>query len=269
MPRALRVSLVQSELVWHEPEANRQALAARIKPLQGQSDLVVLPEMFTSGFTMQPEQVAEVCRQTNSGLESETISWMKSQAAYLGTAVCGSVAMQVGDNESAAYVNRMLFVTPEGEVSHYDKRHLFRMADEHEHYQAGTERRVVDYRGWRVLLQVCYDLRFPVFSRNANDYDLALYVANWPEPRRLAWRTLLQARAIENLCYVVGVNRVGQDVNVHYSGDSLAVDFKGERLLDHVAGEVFVATTELDYEALTAFREKFPAWQDADRFTLQ
>nr|CAA6829398.1 MAG: Aliphatic amidase AmiE (EC [uncultured Thiotrichaceae bacterium] len=267
MSEDLRVSLVQSELVWHDPEANRAAFAEKLDALQEQVDLVVLPEMFTTGFTMNPQQAAEVCHATESGLQSDTIVWLQKQAEKLDTAVCGSVAMQLG--EGGAYVNRMLFVTPDGAVEHYDKRHLFRMANEHHHYQAGTERKVVEYRGWRILLQVCYDLRFPVFSRNDNDYDLVLYVANWPEPRRMAWRTLLQARAIENYCYTIGVNRVGQDDNgMAYSGDSMAIDFKGDVVLDRTAGESFIEAVQLNKTELNDFREKFPAWQDADAFEL-
>lgn len=268
MTENLRVTLVQSELVWHDPDANRMAFAEKLEGLQGQTDLVVLPEMFTTGFTMEPESAAEICYETQAGLQSETIGWLQEQAKMLGAAVCGSVAMRLGEGQ-AIYVNRLLFVMPNGAVAHYDKRHLFRMANEHHHYQSGTGRNIVEYRGWRILLQVCYDLRFPVFSRNNNDYDLALYVANWPEPRRMAWRTLLQARAIENLCYVVGVNRVGVDVNgLSYSGDSLMADFKGECLLDNAIGEVFTDTGQLSKTELNDFREKFPAWQDADNFVL-
>lgn len=267
MADRLGVTLVQSELVWHDAAANRAAFTGKLAELQGRTDLVVLPEMFTTGFTMHPERVAEVCYETGAGLQSETISWLQKQAEQIQSAVCGSVAMRLDD--TGAYVNRMLFVTPEGAVAHYDKRHLFRMANEHHHYQAGTERKVVEYLGWKILLQVCYDLRFPVFSRNHHQYDLAVYVANWPQPRRTAWRTLLQARAIENLCYVVGVNRAGEDVNVGYSGDSLAVDFKGELLIDDAPGAVFTENVVLDRSTLTDFREKFPAWQDADQFELR
>lgn len=256
----LRVTLVQSELAWHNPAANHQAFKQQMAGLKGKTDLIILPEMFTTGFTMTPEQVAE------NWLDSLTVDWMKQQASDLDAALCGSVVIQ----QDEQHFNRMLLVMPEGNVHHYDKRHLFRMAREHEHYTAGSQRAVVNYRGWRILLQVCYDLRFPVFSRNQNDYDLAVYVANWPQPRRAAWRTLLQARAIENLAYVVGVNRVGEDSNGNpYSGDSAAIDFKGDVLVDHAAGTVFVETSTLTMKTLQAFRDKFPAWQDADGFELR
>ena len=265
----LRVSLIQSELVWHDPEANRRHFAATLAPLQGRTDLVVLPEVFTSGFSMEPERIAEPCTRTPDGLSAPTITWMQAQAARLNAALCGSVAMRIDEDGVRGCVNRLLFVTPAGQVQYYDKRHLFRMAGEHEHFLAGQQRRLVHFRGWDILPQVCYDLRFPVFSRNRNDYHLALYVANWPAPRRHPWRTLLQARAIENLSYVVGVNRVGSDsAGQSYSGDSMAVDFKGELLVDQAAGTTFTETATFSIIHLLAFREKFPAWQDAYTFTI-
>lgn len=255
----LRVSLLQTDLHWHAPAQNRQALAESLAPLAGQTDLVVLPEMFTTGFTMSPETQAEA-------YGGETLVWMQAQAAHVQAAVCGSVATAV----EVGYVNRLLLVTPDGEVQFYDKHHLFRMGDEPNHYYAGQERKVFHYRGWRILPQVCYDLRFPVFMRNRNDYDLAVVVANWPAPRRQPWRILLQARAIENLAYVVGVNRIGSDgAGLAYSGDSLAVDFRGGLLVDYPEQTAFTATTTLDGQALNAFRQQFPAWMDADGFELR
>lgn len=254
----LRISLVQTELVWQQPQANRDRLAELLKPLAGQSDLIVLPEMFTSGFSMAPEQVAEP-------VDGPTTDWLRQQAAELGAAITGSVATDLGGR----YCNRLLFVSPQGELQYYDKWHLFRMAGEHRHYQAGERRVIFSYRGWRILPLICYDLRFPVFSRNRQEYDLLLCVANWPQPRRHPWRTLLQARAVENLCYVAGVNRVGEDGNrLPYSGDSMLVDFKGEPLIDQPAGEPFVDSATLSAGQLAAFREKFPAWLDADPFVL-
>jgi predicted amidohydrolase len=253
----LRISLVQTRLDWQQPESNRSRLAELMAPLAGQTDLIVLPEMFTTGFTMEPETVAEP-------MSGPTLTWMREQAVTLNAAICGSVVIE--DN---GYRNRLLFVTPEGEIEHYDKRHLFRMANEHQYYAAGDSRRVIEYKGWRILPQVCYDLRFPVWCRNRDDYDLALFVANWPSPRRHPWRTLLLARAIENQCYVVGVNRVGEDgKGLEYSGDSLLVDFKGQALLDGPAGEPFIKTGLLSGEALQQFRHNFPAWQDADNFSI-
>lgn len=254
----LRTSLVQTHLDWHAPDTNRQRLAGLMAPLEGQTDLIVLPEMFTTGFTMAPEEVAEP-------MQGPTLAWLQTQAAALGAAICGSLAV-----EDEGYRNRFLFVSPDGEVQFYDKRHLFRMGDEHQHYAAGEQRDLFEYKGWRILPQVCYDLRFPVWCRNRDDYDLMLCVANWPAPRRHAWRTLLQARAIENQSYVIGVNRVGEDPKgLSYAGDSLLVDFKGEPLLDGPAGEPYIKTGLLNAEALHRFREKFPAWQDADAFELQ
>lgn len=255
----LRISLVQADLVWHQADVNRLQFEALLAPLAGQTDLVVLPEMFTTGFTMSPETVAE----PENG---DTVQWMQAQAAQLNAALVGSVVTQTADG----YRNRLLFCTPEGEVTQYDKRHLFRMGGEHNHYQAGSERVVLTYRGWRIMPQICYDLRFPVFSRNRNEYDLLLYVANWPAPRRHAWRTLLQARAIENQSYVAGVNRVGADgAGLQYSGDSLLADFCGELLIDNAQGEAFVATHLLDAGALAEYRQRFPAWMDADAFELK
>lgn len=258
MTEFLRVSLVQSELAWQNPKANRAHFAALLQGLAGQTDLIILPEMFTTGFMMTPETQAE----TYGGA---TFTWLQAQAVSLQAAICGSVATAV----DGQYTNRFMFATPDGTVQFYDKRHLFRMGDEVNHYSAGSERKLFKYLGWRILPQVCYDLRFPVFMRNRNDYDLAIVVANWPAVRRKPWRTLLQARAIENQSYVLGVNRIGTDaLGLGYSGDSLAVDFKGELLIDQAEGLAFVATTPLDLNALKQFREQFPAWMDADEFSL-
>lgn len=255
----LRVTLMQANLIWQNPTANRDYFSNAFKSLAGKTDLIVLPEMFTTGFSMQPALHAE-------SFDGETVQWLKQQANALNAAICGSMATRI----DTGFVNRFILVTPEGEVNHYDKHHLFRMSQEPEKYQAGTERKTFVYRGWRILPQVCYDLRFPVFMRNRNDYDLAVVVANWPEPRRMAWRTLLQARAIENLSYVVGVNRVGQDgLGLNYTGDSLTVNFKGEVLIDHAPSTPFIETTTLNLEALNQFKAQFPAWRDANAFELR
>lgn len=253
----LRVSLVQTDLYWQSASKNHLMLSQKLEALRGQTDLIVLPEMFSSGFTMQADKAS-----TDSQLSLE---WMRQQALTLDCAVCGSLAFAVDGVTS----NRMLFVTPEGDVQHYDKRHLFRMAGEHEHYTAGEQRVIVEYKGWRLLLLVCYDLRFPVFCRNQADYDAIVCVANWPAVRRQPWRVLLQARALENLSYCLGVNRVGSDDNGYeYNGDSMLVDYAGKVLVDADSGQELIATQVLQGKALGAFRDKFQAWRDADRFAL-
>ncbi|GGK75427.1 amidohydrolase [Amphritea balenae] len=255
----LRVTLVQPDMQWQNPAENRVMYEQLIDQRAQATDLIILPEMFATGFTMDSRTAAEP-------MGGDSCQWLQQQARLRGVAIVGSLAMKA----EQGYVNRMLFTFPDGRQEYYDKRHLFRMAGEHERYQPGSDRVIVNYNGWRILLQVCYDLRFPVFSRNCNDYDLALYVANWPAVRRQPWRKLLQARAIENLCYVAGVNRVGTDANGHdYSGDSMLVDYKGELLLDREPGLAFCETLSLSAADLADFKEKFPAWMDADRFSWQ
>lgn len=253
----LRVTLVQSHLHWEDAAENRALFTAKFKDLRGTTDLVVLPEMFTTGFTMRSRELAE-------GMDGRTVAWMHEQAHAIDAALYGSVIIREGDH----CYNRGLFVTPDGTVTTYDKRHLFRFAKETDHYTAGTERVVVEWRGWRILLQICFDLRFPVFARNRGDYDAILYVANWPEVRRYPWSQLLIARAIENQCHVVGVNRVGQDGNGHlYSGDSAAIDPRGA-VTGLAPGAEGMLTTVFDRVALEDFRAKFPVAMEADGFEL-
>ncbi|GAB2711457.1 amidohydrolase [Halomonas garicola] len=262
----LTVSLVQCDLRWENPDANHRQLEDQLGELGShETDVIVLPEMFATGFTMNSREMAEPMAQ------SESVAWLCRQAEARGCVITGSVAVEDGGK----HYNRLVWAQPDGELILYDKRHLFRMAGEHERYAAGSERPVIEYKGVRLLLTVCYDLRFPVWLRQQPEgeapfeYDALLCVANWPTPRRHAWRTLLQARAIENLCYVIGVNRVGEGGNgLSYSGDSMLVDFKGEAVIDPPAETACIETGTLDTEALAAFREKFPAWQDADRFQL-
>ena len=259
--QALRISLVQGATRWHDPAGNRDYYASLMAPLVG-TDLILLPETFTSGFSNEAIHNAET-------MQGPTIAWLRAQARALDAAVCGSVQLRA---EEKVY-NRLLFVTPDGEVKHYDKRHLFRYAGEHERYAAGAERLIVEWRGWRICPLVCYDLRFPVYSRNRHaggkfDYDLVLFVANWPTPRREPWRTLLRARAIENLSYCAGLNRVGTDGNgLSYSGDSAVIDFAGTPLAELGAQEQTI-TVSLDAAALAEHRARFPAWMDADEFRL-
>ncbi|WP_027000400.1 amidohydrolase [Eisenibacter elegans] len=260
MSQNLTLALIQSDLYWHEPEANRAMFEEKIAQLPQGVEVIVLPEMFTTGFTMEATPNAEP-------MNLHTFKWMTQQAARSQAAVVGSYIVQ----EQGRFYNRMLWMQPDGGYQYYDKRHLFRMAQEHETFSAGQQPVVVEWRGWRILLQVCYDLRFPVFSRNRPElnYDLALYVANWPAARSNAWDILLQARAVENLAYVVGVNRIGTDgKGIDYCGNTALVDFKGERLCYHHHGEAASVHT-LSKAALTAFRDKFPAHLDADRFELK
>ena len=264
----LRVSLIQGATRWHDPSGNRDYYGKLLAPLRGQTDLCVLPETFTSGFSNEAIHNAET-------MEGATLDWIRAQAKSLDAAVTGSVQLRVGEGDSKKVYNRLLFATPDGNVKHYDKRHLFRYAGEHERYAGGSEHLVVEWKGWRIFPLVCYDLRFPIWSRNRVDaatkkfyYDLVLFVANWPSARSYAWRTLLRARAIENLSYCVGLNRVGTDGNnLTYGGDSAVLDFLGQPMIELGAQEQ-VATTALAHDALAAHRERFPAWMDADEFRL-
>lgn len=272
----MRITLLQPALYWHNPVANRAMLEERIFGLAEPTDLIVLPEMFTTGFTMDARAVAEPMNLT-------TFRWLKQMAAQTGAVVTGSYVVQ----EGGTYVNRLVWMQPDGQFDTYDKRHLFRMAGEDAVYTAGTRRVVKEWKGWRICPLICYDLRFPVWSRNVATgratsgfsptthsspdlaYDLLLYVANWPAARRNPWNVLLQARAIENLSYVVGVNRVGTDGNGHpYSGDSAIIDFKGDVLFRHSDTEIVHQQT-LSLGELRAFREKFPANLDADLFRIE
>lgn len=251
----LKLALVQTTLAWHEPRANREHFDELLTGVEG-ADLVILPEMFTTGFSMDSEALAE-----NEG--GATSDWLLEQAAKWNTVVTGSVIIR---DAAGGYRNRLLWARPDGTLQHYDKRHLFRMAGEHHHYTPGEQRVVFDLKGWQVRPLVCYDLRFPVWSRDAENTDLLLYTANWPGARRLHWNRLLPARAIENLCYVAAVNRIGTDgKGLAYTGDSQVLDFQGETLLN--AGEadgVFHVT--LGAAELAAYRARFPAHLDADRF---
>ncbi|MBK7384150.1 MAG: amidohydrolase [Flavobacteriales bacterium] len=252
----LRVTLVQSMLHWEDAVANRAMFEEKIVGLKGSTDLIVLPEMFTTGFSMRSAELAET-------MDGATVAWMREQARTVNAAIYGSAIITEGGKQ----FNRGLFVKPDGKVTIYDKRHLFRFANETDHYSPGKDRVVVEWRGWRLLLQVCFDLRFPVFSRNRGDYDAILYVANWPEARRFPWSQLLIARAIENQCYVAGVNRVGMDgKGIHYSGDSVMIDPRGAVIGEVEPSQEGVAKTIFGREALDDFREKFPAGMEADNF---
>lgn len=258
----MKVTLLQTDIKWSDPSANQHE-AEHLMEQAERSDLYVLPEMWTTGFATDPEGVAE---KADGNGTAELVRWMQRMAEKLDAAVAGSVAIEMPDGRC---YNRLYFVTPDGVKAHYDKRHLFAYGNENEHYTAGKERVVVEWRGVRFLLQICYDLRFPVFSRNRGDYDVAIYVANWPDSRRRVWDTLLKARALENQCYVVGVNRVGDDPQCHYDGGSAVIDAYGRTVACAEDNQLQTATALLDMEKQNAFREKFPVLRDADDFGLK
>ncbi|WP_073112104.1 amidohydrolase [Hymenobacter daecheongensis] len=256
----LTVSFVQAALEWQDPPANRTELGRLIDEISIPTDLIALPEMFTTGFSMESAALAET-------MDGPTVQWMQQLAAARQAVLVGSIIIKENDR----YYNRLLWVRPDGTLTHYDKRHLFGVAGETEAYTAGTERLIEEWRGWRICPLVCYDLRFPVWSRNPvqEPYDLLLYVANWPASRRTAWLTLLRARAIENLAYTMGVNCVGIDGNsLAYAGDSALLDMRGEYLVE-VGNQETSITRTLRRADLEAFRERFPALHDADPFDLR
>ena len=261
----LRISLVQGATRWHDPAGNRDYYGDLIKPLAHTTDLVILPETFTSGFSNEAIDQAET-------MDGPTVAWIREQAERLQAAVTGSVQLRTDEG----VFNRLLWATPDGGLQYYDKRHLFRYAGEHKRYAAGDKRLTVEWKGWRINPLVCYDLRFPVYSRNrynveredALDFDLQLFVANWPSARAYPWKTLLRARAIENLCYVAAVNRVGVDGNgLDYSGDSALIDFLGQPVVENT-GQEGVLSSVASAAALIAHRERFPAMLDGDTFLL-
>ena len=253
----MKIAIIQSELIWENPEANRNRFEQKINLITENVDLIVLPEMFSTGFTMTPKLVAET-------MQGETMSWLKFLAKAKNVAITGSLVIQENEN----YYNRLVFVFPSGEIQHYDKRHLFSLAGEEKMYKKGKNKLIIDYRGWKICPLVCYDLRFPVFSRNVENYDVLIYVANWPKPRINAWNALLKARAIENMCYVIGVNRTGDDQNKHiYSGSSQILNYLGEELAqaNDVEG-VFIV--KLDKISLHETRCRLGFLNDKDNFTV-
>ena len=255
----MKISLIQTSLKWEDHEANRQHFTQMINGMQETTDLIMLPEMFGTGFTMNPEPVAETT-------EGQSVRWMKEMASQKQCAVTGSLVIKENDN----YYNRLFFVYPSGEIKTYSKRHLFTLAGEHKQYTAGREKLIVEYKGWKICPLVCYDLRFPVFARNVEHYDLLLYVANWPSTRVLAWDVLLQARAIENMCYVAGVNRIGEDNNGHdYPGRSQVYDCLGKPIVEEPSGREGVFTVTLNKEYVQETRNKLGFLNDRDSFTLQ
>jgi len=257
MQDQLKVTLIQTHLHWENPVANRSHLKERIDSSQDETDLIVLPEMFTTGFSMNPSQLAET-------MQGETVQWLKELAQEKGAAICGS--MMITENEN--YYNRFLFVTPSGKAQYYDKRHTFNMAGEGETYTAGKAPVIIEYMGWKLSLQVCYDLRFPVFARNTSAYDVLLYVANWPKPRIAAWDALLKARAIENMSYAIGVNRIGLDGNgLEYVGHSGVYNVLGREIAFAKAGQENL-NLSLSKKHIETTRAKLPFLQDRDDFKL-
>lgn len=249
------VALVQTELIWENPTENRKNIRQKIDSITENIDLIVLPEMFTTGFSMHPETIAEP-------MDGETVLWMKDIANQKNVALTGSVIISENEN----FYNRLLFVFPSGEIKTYDKRHLFSLAGEQNVYAPGSKKLIVEHKGFRICPLICYDLRFPVFARNIEDYDVLIYVANWPLPRIAAWDALLKARSIENMCYTIGVNRIGTDDNQHrYSGHSQTLDFMGNHIIEPQQKEgVFI--TELNKKEMLEARKKFGFLDDRDHF---
>jgi omega-amidase len=254
----LHITIVQPDIVWEDKTTNLQQYGRMIAGVKEDKHVVVLPEMFSTGFSMAPERLAE-------SMDGPSVGWMADMAVKFRCIMTGSLIIE----EDGRYYNRMLWVQPDGRIGHYDKRHLFGYAREDQHYSPGQSRLIVSVNGWRINLLVCYDLRFPVWARNLDEaYDVLLYVANWPEPRSLAWRRLLQARAIENLSYVVGVNRVGKDGKGHnYLGESSVFGPLGEQIVQ-LAGDARCHTVTLEKEVLQKARTTFPFLHDADKFML-
>lgn len=248
---------MQSSLVWESPAANREHFENKLSRMEA-TDLVLFPEMFTTGFTMQPQRVAET-------MDGDTVEWMKVSAEKYKTALGGSIVIREGQT----FYNRFLLVSPDGNIQYYDKRHTFTLAGEHLVYKAGENDGIVFYKGWKICLRICYDLRFPVWARNTMDYDVLIYVANWPVPRIQSWDTLLRARAIENMAYCVGVNCVGNDPNQHrYPGHSAVYDLYGNLVSSAITASEAVLTATLDKNQMLEQRKRLPFLADRDQFQI-
>lgn len=254
----LRISLVQFDICWEEPAQNRLKLGSYLEPLKGKTDLILLPEMFTTGFSMKAHALAET-------MDGESVTWMKSQAHRTGSAIAGSLIIE----DNGSYFNRFLFVSADGQIYCYDKRHLFSMGEENKYFTQGEKRIIVAYKGWRIALFTCYDLRFPVWCRSIKDADLMLFTANWPESREMVWQSLTQARAIENQLYVAGANRIGTDgAGISYSGASRVIDPRGRIIVDLNNCSAQIETCTISLSELNRFREKFPVSRDEDSFEI-
>ena len=260
---SLHFTIIQTSLFWEDKGANLDKLGQKIRSIQEPTEIIVLPEMFNTGFSMQPEIMGET-------MEGPTVDWMRRLSAEKKAIITGSLIIE----ENGKYYNRLIWMLPNGQLGYYDKRHLFAFAGEDQHYSPGNKRLIASVKGWKINLQICYDLRFPVWARQQKneetqkEYDVLLYVANWPEKRNHAWKTLLTARAIENQCFTIGVNRVGLDGhNIAHSGDSMIVGPLGE-ILYHCAYEEDMFHIRLEKEEVNNTRAQFPFWKDADDFTI-
>ena len=253
----MKIALFQTKLHWEDPKANRNLIQQYIDSFQEEFDLLVLPEMFTSGFTMEPKKVSET-------MDGETVTFLKVMASEKNFAITGSLVIE----EDGKFFNRMVFVHPNGTIEFYNKRHLFSLAGEEKVYEKGREKVIVSYKNWKICLQICYDLRFPAFARNLEDYDLVIYVANWPKPRINAWNALLMARAIENMCYCVGVNIIGEDSNkLEYVGSSQGIDYLGNELLNAEANQGLFLV-KINKDIMLETRKKFNFLNDRDIFSI-
>jgi predicted amidohydrolase len=254
----MKITIIQFDIVWEDKKANLDHIQKLLENIPEDSSLVVLPEMFTTGFSMSTEELAETPF-------SQTYTWMTSMARKHQTGICGSLIVE----ENSFYYNRFFFVSPDGKSAVYDKRHLFAIGGEDKKFIRGNSRAIFQYSGFRINPVICYDLRFPVWTRNRNDYDLLICVANWPESRREVWKTLLKARAIENQCFVSGVNRIGTDQEGNsYAGDSMVIDPKGEVIASIPEYQEGIASTEISIQELEDFRARFPVWKEADDFEI-
>ncbi len=258
MNKNLNISFLQYNIIWEDPVANKKKIEIMVGSGKPDSSLLILPEMFTTGFTMNPGRLAE-------SMDGDSVRWMREKAGDWDVVVAGSLVIR----EGSKIYNRFIWMTPTGEFSYYDKRHLFRMGEENHHYASGKQKLICRLSGWRIRPLICYDLRFPVWARNRNDYDILVYVANWPDSRRNVWSSLLIARALENQSYVVGVNRTGKDANgISYSGDSVIIDPRGKIISSTKGSGESFESVSLSMDKLIDFRKKFPAWMDGDDFTI-
>lgn len=254
----LKIALIQTSLHWENKQENLNMLSDKLSAVDQNQDLIVLPEMFSTGFSMKPELFAET-------MDGQCVSWLKDQAKQLSAVIVGSLII----NDEGSYRNRLFWMRPNGSYEYYDKRHLFRLANEHDHYVAGSTRKIIELQGWKFNVNICYDLRFPVWSRNRDDYDVLLNVANWPAKRSHIWKTLLKARAIENMCYVIGLNRVGEDGNGYFhSGDSAVIYPDGTPIVACSVREKIIYAS-IGKNDLSGFRERFQFYKDKDDFEIK